>query len=126
VKNLFHPAWVALCLALFSLLSFSAQAENYSYNGTNSKVVIDVRTAEEFASGHVQGAINIPYDQIAENIKSIPGLKKEDSILLYCRSGHRAGIAKQTLENIGFTKVQNGGGIDYLVQKLKVCKGASC
>ena len=126
MKNYFYPVWISIFISFSCLMPFPAQAESYSYGGVNPKVVIDVRTAEEFASGHVQGAINISHEQIAEGIKSIPGLKKNDSILLYCRSGHRAGIAKQTLENLGFQKIQNGGGLNSLVQKLKVCKVANC
>lgn len=120
MKNLFNPVWISVFITFLCLMPFTAQAEGYLYDGTKPKVVIDVRTAEEFASGHIKGAINISYEQIAEGIKLIPSLKKDDSILLYCRSGHRAGIAKQTLENLGFQKVQNGGGMDSLVQKLKV------
>ena len=126
MNNLFHSFWIALCLSFLLLQSFSVKAENFSYNGTSPKLVIDVRTAEEFASGHIQGAINIPYDQIAEGIKAINGLKKDDSILVYCRSGRRSETAKQTLNNLGFQKVQNGGGMETLTAKLKVCKEEAC
>ena len=126
MKNLFNPVWISVFITFLCLMPFTAQAEGYLYDGTKPKVVIDVRTAEEFASGHIKGAINISYEQIAEGIKLIPGLKKDDSILLYCRSGHRAGIAKQTLENLGFQKIQNGGGMEGLAQKLRVCKEENC
>jgi len=70
---------------------------------------IDVRTAAEYQSGHLDGAVNIPYDQIGSRIATLaPDLQQP--LQLYCRSGHRAGIAKQTLETMGYTHVHNVGG----------------
>jgi hypothetical protein len=53
-------------------------------------VIIDVRTPEEFTSGHYPGAINIPYDRIVEGLsaRSIP---RDTALVLYCRSGNRSG-----------------------------------
>lgn len=59
----------ALCL--FFSLPFLASAQTYSLDGVQSKVVIDVRTPEEFATGHVEGAINIPYDTIKPNLPAL-------------------------------------------------------
>ena len=107
-------------------LSLLAHAQSYIYDGTKTKLLIDVRTAQEFDAGHVAGAKNIPYDQISAGIGQIKGIQKDAPILLYCRSGHRAGIAKQTLEGLGFQKIQNGGGMDTLMAKLKVCNEPNC
>ena len=65
-------------------------------------VVLDVRTPEEFAAGHVPGAVNIPYDQIGTRLSEIP---KTDDVVLYCRSGRRAGLAAETLSAAGYTKL---------------------
>ena len=77
-------------------------------------VWIDVRSAEEFASGHLEGALHIPYDVIAEQIaQQVPD--KNTEIHLYCRSGRRSGIAQETLSRLGYLKVINAGAY----QKLK-------
>lgn len=78
-------------------------------------LVIDVRTAEEFAAGHVEGAINIPFEHIVEGVAQL-GLKNDDSIVLYCRSGRRSGIADDTLTQAGFSHTANAGGIDGLIK----------
>jgi phage shock protein E len=67
-------------------------------------LVVDVRTPEEFAAGHVPGAINIPFDQMPARATEIAAGKKS-GVVLYCRSGRRAGIAAKTLAEQGFTRV---------------------
>jgi rhodanese-related sulfurtransferase len=62
--------------------------------------VVDVRTAEEFASGHVPGAINIPYDQIARRASEIG--PPSTPVVLYCRTGRRSGIAVEALQKAGY------------------------
>lgn len=99
-----------------------AQAQQIILNGTRMQTtLIDVRTPEEFAAGHIPDAINIPFDRIGTDIQQVKGLRKDSKILLYCRSGRRSAIAKQTLEKDGFRDVQDGGGMQTLVQTLKVC-----
>ncbi len=65
--------------------------------------VVDVRTPAEFAAGHVPGAVNIPYDEMARRHGEIG--PSSTPVLIYCRSGHRAGIAGQTLREEGFTRI---------------------
>ncbi len=65
--------------------------------------VIDVRTPEEFVSGHVPGAVNIPYDEIARRLAEVG--PKDAPVVLYCRSGRRSGIAAEELAKAGYTKV---------------------
>ena len=77
---------------------------------------IDVRSAEEFNSGHLQNAVNIPHDQIIEGIKAVSS-DKNASINLYCRSGRRAEVALNELKKAGYTNVTNHGGYDDLVKK---------
>jgi rhodanese-related sulfurtransferase len=69
-----------------------------------SGLILDVRTPEEFAEGHVPGAINIPYDQLGSRLAEISSHKGKD-IVLYCRSGKRAGIAANTLQTAGFSQL---------------------
>ena len=76
-------------------------------------LLIDVRTDEEFDSGHLQGAINIPYQIIDEHIADINSSKNQE-IILYCRSGRRSEIAKTTLLELGYTNVTNAGGYEEI------------
>jgi rhodanese-related sulfurtransferase len=66
--------------------------------------VLDVRSPEEFKEGHVPGAVNIPYDQMASRLAEVP---KDKDVVLYCRSGRRAGIAAEVLGNNGYTRLSH-------------------
>lgn len=79
-------------------------------------VWIDVRSAEEFKAGHLEGALNITADEIASKIKIISP-DKNAPVNLYCRSGRRAEAALQILKKEGYTNVTNHGGYDDLVKK---------
>lgn len=79
--------------------------------------LLDVRTPEEFAGQHVQGAINIPLDKLARNIDKIKELPKP--IMAYCRSGNRSGIAVTILKQHGISDAVNGGAINDVLKKLK-------
>lgn len=78
-----------------------------------SEVWIDVRTQEEWDSGHLKEAYHIPHEQIAGRISEVTE-NKDAVIHLYCRSGGRAGQAKTVLEEMGFTHVLNDGGYEDL------------
>jgi phage shock protein E len=67
-------------------------------------IVLDVRTPQEFAAGHVPGALNIPHDQLPNRIAELVGAKDKE-IVVYCRSGRRAALAEQTLAEHGFKRV---------------------
>lgn len=79
-------------------------------------VWLDVRSAEEFASGHLPGAVNIPHTEVAQRINELK-LDKDTNIALYCGSGRRAAIAIETLQQQGYTNLTNHGGYDTLKQK---------
>ena len=73
-------------------------------------VILDTRTTEEFAEGHIEGAILIPEYEIADRAeKELP--KKDQLILVYCRSGRRSKIAADELVKLGYTNVKEFGGI---------------
>lgn len=84
-------------------------------------VIIDARTEEEFAEGHIENAILIPEYEIANRAeKELPN--KEQLILVYCRSGRRSKIASEELVNLGYINVKEFGGIiDWPYEKVKVC-----
>ena len=114
-------------LILFALsLPLIAHAQTYAYNGAKWNLIIDVRTPEEFAAGHIDGAINIPYDQIDANLPVLKKAQKDENILVYCRSGRRSETAKETLIKLGYKNVQNGGGMAELTSKLRSCKTETC
>jgi phage shock protein E len=73
-----------------------------------STTVIDVRTAGEFSMGHVEGAINIPLDQVPDQVEEFRNMPKP--ILLCCASGNRSGQATRFLLAQGVTDVYNAGG----------------
>ena len=70
--------------------------------------LVDVRTPEEYETGHIPSALLIPHDTFTENL---PTEDKDALIILYCRSGSRAGIVKNTLEEMGYTNIHNFGGV---------------
>jgi len=73
------------------------------------KYIIDVRENDEFKSGHVAGAVHIPVGQLSAMIVSLDEkMSKDDNIIVYCRSGMRAGMAMEMLKKHGFTNVVNG------------------
>ncbi len=73
-------------------------------------IIIDARTEEEFAEGHIENAILIPEYEIAQRAeKELP--EKDALILVYCRSGRRSKIASDGLVKLGYTNVKEFGGI---------------
>ena len=75
-------------------------------------VVLDVRRAEEFAAGHVDGAINMTHTDILANPSSVLTAAKDAEIILYCASGRRASMAIEALRKVGFTNLKHLEG-DY-------------
>jgi rhodanese-related sulfurtransferase len=75
---------------------------------------LDVRTADEFATGHVPGAINIDVQDLMSG--TLPDSSLDTPITVYCRSGARAGVAKNILEQAGFTHVTNAGGLSDVMK----------
>lgn len=119
MKKLLHATLIAA--ALVSPLSVGAAspkpAEKTAAQPAKAKGVwIDVRTPEEFKKGHLQGALNIPADQIAAKIAAVSPDKKAP-VNLYCRSGRRAEAALQELKKMGYTNVTNHGGYEDLLKK---------
>jgi phage shock protein E len=74
-------------------------------------VVLDVRSAEEFAAGHVPGARNMAHDQLHTRLQELAADKDKD-VVLYCRSGRRALHAARILRDAGFTRLLHLEG-DY-------------
>ena len=74
-------------------------------------VVLDVRTPDEFATGHLAGAVNLDY-YASDFADDLAALDREVPYLLYCRSGNRSAEARETMRGLGFTEVYEiAGGI---------------
>ena len=74
-------------------------------------LIVDVRTPEEFRAGHIEGALNVPLNEIG---RAMEWLQKDVPAVLVCESGSRSGYAEMILKANGFEKVYNGGSWDSL------------
>ncbi len=102
-----------LLMALFFIAkqrSFASAEEIQSALQSGARV-IDVRSPEEYASGHLSKAINIPLDQLENRIGQVV-TNKEQPLLLHCASGIRSGHGKRLLNHLGYTEVLNAGSYE--------------
>lgn len=79
-------------------------------------IVLDVRTKQEYISGHIPNSINIPVNDISTNIGKLPA--KDVTIITCCATGIRSGKAASILKTTGYTSVYNGGSWEQLQNKL--------
>ena len=80
-------------------------------------LVLDVRTADEYAQGHLPNATNIPVQELSsrlDEVAKLAGNDKAHPIVVYCAKGGRAAKAKDQLDAAGYAHVVNGGGLDDL------------
>lgn len=98
-----------LGLALNACSKFGDPAELQGLVTAGAKL-IDVRTPQEYQSGHIEGALNIPVSEVSARIAEFGA--KNEPIVVYCRSGSRSGRARSMLKAAGFTKVYNLGGMN--------------
>ncbi len=99
-----------------NLLGIGAKV-NFADLVNNGAIILDVRTPEEFKSGHIKGSINIPVQGLRKNIGKLKG-KQDTTIITCCASGMRSSSAKGILIAKGFKEVHNGGGWMSLDSKL--------
>ena len=78
----------------------------------NNPILIDVRTKEEYDEYHLDNAINIPYDNIANDIKNIENINLDTPIIVYCRSGARSSKAYEALKKEGYNHIYDLGSIN--------------
>lgn len=76
-------------------------------------LLIDVRSEKEFAQGHLDGAVNIEWDE-TETLMAAIGTDKQRQVVIYCRSGNRSGKSMAVLESYGYTNIFNATGLDAL------------
>ena len=76
-------------------------------------LIVDVRTPEEYAAGHIPNAINLPLQQLIET-KTLPAILADQTIVVYCRSGRRSGLALQHIKALGHAQFSQLNG-DFLL-----------
>ena len=84
----------------------------------DNAVLLDVRQADEFKVGHIDGAVLVPHDTIAEKIGAVVP-NKNTPVYVYCRSGRRSAIAIGAMKKLGYTDLTDLGGIDEAKKSLR-------
>lgn len=96
--------------AIKKIVEDKKEKENY--------MIVDVRSPEEYAAGHINFAINMPIDTFKDNLSRIEDWK-DKNVIVYCNSGKKSGEAADILVSNGFTKVFNGEGVKKFSYDLK-------
>lgn len=89
-----------------------SQEEAKKMMDTQKVIVLDVREQDEYDSGHIPGAVLLPVGTINEETASVVIPEKEDTVLVYCRSGNRSKAASAALAELGYTNIYEFGGIN--------------
>jgi phage shock protein E len=83
----------------------------------DNAVLLDVRRIEEFNAGHIDGAVLVPHDTIAEKIGTVVP-DKNTPVYVYCRSGRRSAIAVEVMKKLGYTNLTDLGGMGDALKSL--------
>jgi phage shock protein E len=118
MNRLFKKISIAL-VALFAIVGLAACTPAEPIDMAKVTAVIDVRSASEYAAGHLQGAVNMDVES-ATFSEQISTLDRSGVYVLYCHSGRRAGVAKDAMTAAGFTNVTNAGGYQDASEKAKL------
>ena len=118
---------IVMSLALISAVGLASCGDSNSSSSSDTSIVdmklvpagnvIDVRSADEFAAGHVQGATNLDFEN-GDFEKSLAKLDKSLTYSLYCRSGRRSALAAELMRNAGFTNVVDLGAMEIAAKTL--------
>jgi len=79
-------------------------------------IILDVRSKDEYTSGHIRGSVNIPVNRLTDNLKKLKA--KDKPIITCCASGMRSASAKGILKSNGYSNVHNGGAWQKLNHKI--------
>ena len=118
-----YALWMLACLLLTACaastptpqqevyLNISPEEAKVLMDTQEDYVILDVRTQEEYDTGHIPGAVLIPNTEIADRAEQeLPN--KDQLLLVYCRSGNRSKQASQILVELGYTHIREFGGIN--------------
>lgn len=95
---------------------FGLDKTDYTALIKNGAIIVDVRSKSEFAGGHIKNSINIPVNELAQNLSRLKD--KNKPVITCCASGMRSASAQNILKNEGYTEVYNGGGWMSLNNKI--------
>lgn len=101
---------------LLNLIKGNSNKENLQQIIKEGAFLVDVRSSSEYASGSAKGAVNIPLDQISNQLKKF---ENKRNIVVFCRSGMRSSQAKSILEKNGMTNIYNGGTWQNVASMVK-------
>ena len=111
---------VGLWATLSGLLVIGVSAQAFAANdlatiqsNISSPIIIDVRSPQEFATGSIEGAVNLPLKGLPDSLLS-EGIELDEEVVVYCRSGRRSAQAKTVLKAAGFELVFDGGPMSQL------------
>lgn len=108
--------WATLSGLLVIVVSALALAANdlaTIQSNVSAPVIIDVRTPQEFATGSIEGAVNLPLKGLPDSLLN-EGIALDEEVVVYCRSGRRSAQAKTLLKAAGFELVFDGGPMSQL------------
>lgn len=100
-------AFLASVVCLFTLGGCSSSNEDYA-QWWQEGILLDTRTPLEHQQSHINGSVLVPYELVPQRIAALVP-DKNTPVLLYCRSGRRAGVAESALRDMGYTQVKNLG-----------------
>ena len=131
IKKLFIKKLFIVVLSLFTFAVFAGETLQISQQDLlnnlekpNNIVILDVRSENEYNHGHLTGAINISHDDVADNLAELAQYK-DNTLVVYCRSGRRAGLAEDILAKDGFENILHltGDMNAWVAAKLPVVTG---
>lgn len=93
------------------LKSVTCSEKDEILKGNSNAMLIDVRTEEEYNKGHIERAINIPYDKVVESLSVYGIINFDVPLIVYCKSGGRSSKAAEALVNAGYNNVYNLGAM---------------
>ena len=91
-------------------MNITAQQAKEIMDTQEGYIILDTRTQEEYDTGHIPGAIVLPYDEVLKKAETVL-TDKSQLILVYCRSGRRSKLAAEDLVKLGYTNIREFGGI---------------
>jgi phage shock protein E len=114
------------CIVIFSSISMLACSDAGPPPDKNvivealavpGHLILDVRSSDEYAGGHVDGAVHVPVSQVAERMPTIAP-DKDQQIVVYCAVGGRAATAESKLRSMGYTKILNAKTPDAVAKAM--------
>ena len=107
---------VLVVLAIIVVVVLYLRVSAVRFSGSEARALVadgamllDVRSTEEFARGHIDGAVSIPIQELSDRLDELGD--RNETVVIYCQSGGRSMMAKRLLEGKGFTDVHDLGGI---------------